>query len=81
MRHTTIYRVIHYHADGAWHVEEDGQSIGEFATRDAAVHEAQLRGRAQEQHGSSAQLLIHRKDGPVQLEYAYGPEPSRRRLG
>lgn len=58
-----------------WKVERDGERLGVWDTKDAAVDAAIQKAREEHDEGALTQVLIRREDGTFQDERTYGEDP------
>jgi hypothetical protein len=58
-----------------WKVQSEGRTVRRFGNMEPAVQDAAARGRAAEERGEKAQVVIRRKDGTIQDERTYGDDP------
>jgi hypothetical protein len=73
-----VMHLVHSDADEHWHLEQEGGDvIAAYETKAEAVVAGKQKGNAIEQKGDDAQLVIHREDGSVEVEYTYGHDPRR----
>jgi hypothetical protein len=80
-----IMHIIHNESDLAarrdnngWVLEAEGGERSEtFATKEDAVKAGQDRGREREHRGQDSQLIVHRQDGSIEIEWSYGCRPQR----
>ena len=72
-----VMHLVHNDADGCWHLEQAGQDLGAYETRDAAETDGRTRRRELEANGLDAQLVVHRQDGSIETEWTYGHDPRR----
>lgn len=75
-----VIHLVHKKADNMWHLEQAGQDLGSYETKDAAEREGKARGQGLEAKGLDAQLVVHRQDGSIETEWTYGNDP-RKTLG
>ena len=67
-----IYHVVY--EDEVWKVKKVGasKSSGNFDTKDKAIEY----GRKLAKSETLGQLIIHKMDGKIEIEYTYGQDPS-----
>ena len=72
-----VMHLVHKNADDRWHLEQAGQDLGSYDTKEAAETEGKRRGKELEAKGLDAQLVVHRKDGSIETEWTYGHDPRK----
>lgn len=77
MIHRYVMHLVHRNADGRWHLQAKGRTIGAFDTKAEAEAAGTKRGRELQEVGQDAQLVVHRADGSIEHEYTYGHDPER----
>jgi hypothetical protein len=58
-------------------VQLTSQVADHFLRGSSTVVAGKQKGNAIEQSGDDAQLIIHREDGSIEIEYTYGHDPRR----
>lgn len=69
--------LVHKNADDRWHLQHNGRSIATFDAKAEGLAAGQARAHALQESGQDSQLIVHRKDGSIEHEYAYGHDPER----
>jgi hypothetical protein len=72
-----MYRVVPS-AEG-WNVTRNGAFAASFDTREVALSYARTRARVDRLEGIPSQVVVHRTDGTVEREWAFGPDPDTSR--
>jgi len=65
-----ILHVVHAHDQ--WHLEQNGQLLSRFDTKERAEEEGARRSAELHCRGLSAHMIVHRRNGSIENEYAYG---------
>jgi hypothetical protein len=76
MQQRYVIHLVHRHADDKWHLQHLGRTIAAFETKEEAEGAGQTRAHRLWDVGTKSQLVIHRKDGSIEMEYTYGQDPS-----
>jgi hypothetical protein len=72
-----VIHLVHKNSDMKWHLEQSGQDLGSYDTKEAAEQQGKERGQGLEAKGLDAQLVVHRQDGSIETEWTYGHDPRR----
>lgn len=67
-----ILHVVHAHESDQWQLEQNGQLLSRFDTKQRAEEEGARRSAELHCRGLSAQMIVHRRDGSIENEYAFG---------
>jgi hypothetical protein len=72
-----VMHLVHKNADGKWHLEQAGQDLGAYETKEEAERDGKKRGQGLEAKCLDAQLVVHRHDGSIETEWTYGHDPRK----
>jgi hypothetical protein len=64
-----VYRV--QHINNMWRVRHEGTTLSSHMTKEAAIDA----GRKVAQANRPSQLVVHRMDGTIEIEWTYGNDP------
>ena len=67
-----IMHLLHHDPSNTWHLDLGGTILATFNTKQEGISVGTRRGSELESAGELAQLVIHRADGSIQMEYIYG---------
>ncbi|RDJ35348.1 MAG: DUF2188 domain-containing protein [Crenarchaeota archaeon] len=70
-RKRVIYRI--QWVNKTWRLQENSQDLQFFNTKAGAVSF----GRTRAKSNKPSQLVVHKRDGKIQIEYTYGNDPER----
>ncbi|PIQ28825.1 hypothetical protein COW36_09770 [bacterium (Candidatus Blackallbacteria) CG17_big_fil_post_rev_8_21_14_2_50_48_46] len=69
-----VYHVVPDAKSGTWLIKREGiaQAVGSFRTKEEAVAAGRAFGRSH----ALGQLIVHKANGQIEIEYTYGNDPA-----
>jgi len=70
-----ILHVVHAHESNQWLLEQNGQLVSRFDTKERAEEAGARRSAELHCRGLTAHMIVYRRNGSIENEYAFGQDP------